>query len=272
MILKKLTNPAETLPALFMAGSMVAGILSGLSTNADAAIAINPGPPWDIKSSVTADVTNNGDGTWTYQYTVFNNSEYGFDPGTFDTPVIVDWEIPYFADAGITSISAPTSGWNWVVETIGTPNLATGWSGIAAWQDPTDPFYTNDPNSPFNQVTEVLHWFVDLSQIPGAQPSDVGIWPFGPTPPVGAHQNSLGGFGFTANFEPTDGPYQASWYLVPTPRTGDPPLPGGLLPASPCTTNWSPQCGGQQVPEPGTLLLAGLGLGLLSLPLLRKRA
>jgi hypothetical protein len=45
MMLKKLTNPAETLPTLFMAGSMVAGILSGLSMNANAAMTVNPDSP-----------------------------------------------------------------------------------------------------------------------------------------------------------------------------------------------------------------------------------
>ncbi len=177
--------------------------------------------------------------------------------GVWDTPVIVDWEVPYFGDAGIAFITSPASGWNWAVETIGIENPATGWSGIAAWQDPTDPFYQG-PSSPFTTVTKVLHWFV---QLPMGQPSsDVGIWPYGATGiPTGAHEGSLTGFGFDADFAPIDGPYQASWYLVPTPRSGDPPLPGGI-PASPCALG---QC--ESVPVPGTLLLVGAGLSLMGL-------
>jgi hypothetical protein len=62
-MLKKLTNPAETLPALFMAGSMVAGILSGLSANANAAGA-----------------TGNGNEAWTYTY---STTAVGGDYGTY---------------------------------------------------------------------------------------------------------------------------------------------------------------------------------------------
>lgn len=268
MFKKRFEYATETLPVLFMAGTMVAGILSGLSTNADATSVV-PGPPWSITSSVTADVTDNQNGTWTYDFTVSNLSafEYG---GDLRTPIIVDWEIPYFDDAGVTSIQSPSFGWNKTVESIGLANPATGWGGSASWQNSSDPLYQG-ANSPFTLATQVLHWYVD----PNQSPLLYGIWPTGAADKPGnaAYGSSLGGFSFTANFEPVAGPYQASWTFGPA-RSGDPPIPFGITPASPCATEWTAQCaqqGPEPVPEPGTLLLAGLGFGLLGLPRLRRR-
>ncbi len=210
------------------------------------------GGPLSPASHVTDVVTDNGDGTFGYAFTVFNDS---FFDGSFASdalevvgdPIIVDWELPWFGDAGIDlgSILSP-AGWSHAIETIGTANSATGWGGVASWQDPSDPFYAG-ANSPFTTATQVLHWYnvawaADNSQIGG------GIFPF----------SSLAGFGFTADFGPVAAPYQASWAFSPV-QSGDPAFPGAGLPGSPLAT----------APEPATFLL--FGSSLLGLAAWRRR-
>lgn len=250
---------AQALPLI------LGGMLYAFSASANAiAVAPQPGPPWDIKSSVSTIVTNNGNGTWTYAFTVHNDSESALE-GTQQTPVIVDWEVPYFADAGITNILSP-DGWDYAIETIGTPNPATGWDGIAAWQTPGDPYYQG-PTSPFTTVTQVLHWYLSAvwcvegdGGLECERNLGNAIWPIGSTDVL--NLLSLGDFDFTANYSPTDGPYQASWDFLPV-QSGDPPLPlNGILPASPQTL------GTQSIPLPGTLAL--LGVGLLGVGLTRR--
>lgn len=192
-------------------------------------------------SHVTDIVVNNSDGTFTYRYRVHNDSPSGGD-------VIVDWELPWFGDAGITAITSAVR-WDVAIETIGVPNPDSGWAGVAAWRDPSDPMFQGF-GSPFTTVTQVVHWFcVDPTQecdqiVPG---------------------DSLGGFGFRANFDRTDAPYQVSW-LSELVRTGDPSFPLGGIPNSPAVG------GTQQVPEPGTLVLLASGLaGLGVLRRLRSR-
>lgn len=154
-------------------------------------------------SHVEDTVADNGDGSFDYGYTVFNDGEVGFvDGGEIFTriePIIRDWELPYFNDAGIRDIDSP-DGWSFAIETIGVANEATGWEGDAAWQDPSDPFYFGD-DSPFTDVTQVLHWYTNDSE-------EFGIYTG--TGFEGEVPNFLGGFGFTANFEQTAAPYQAS--------------------------------------------------------------
>ena len=119
-----------------------------------------------------------------------------------------------------------------------------GWTGAdPSWFDVSDPFYPG-AGSPFLAPDlQILHWynvawfdaFTDLSTAiaPGA---------------------SLGGFGFTAGFDDTGAPYQASWDFLPI-QSGDPAFPTPSLPGSPNTLG--------AVPEPGTLALLALGLTLL---------
>ena len=129
---------------------------------AEGAAIIVPENTWVRASSVTDDVTDNGDGTWLYEFTVHNDSRPATNVDPMEDwvdgrPVIYDWELPYFPDAEISDVMSPDY-WAAVVETIGSPNGGTGWQGVASWQDPSDPFYAG-PTSPFTTADKVLHWY-----------------------------------------------------------------------------------------------------------------
>lgn len=214
-----------------------------------------PAGGWTRSSTVDSTVTNNNNGTWTYGYTVNNTSLFtaqGLEP---NQPVLVDWELPWFGDAGIDlmSIISP-NGWAFNIETIGVANSNTGWEGAASWQDPNDPFYTGS-NSPYTTVTQVLHWYSECwfrfnGDAEGCGGSADGI----------LAGNSLSGFGFIASYDDTAAPYQASWRELPV-LTGDP--------AFPLAGPNSPLVGAQVIPEPGLLSL--LGIGLVAAMLGRRR-
>ena len=208
-------------------------------------------------STVTDIVANNGNGTWTYNYTVNNTSQFTAQ-GLERTPLLVDWELPWFGDAGIdiASIISP-NGWAVAIETIGVANAATGWEGIASWQDPSDPFFAG-AGSPFTTVTQVLHWYSECFLFRGDREGCFGGSANGILAP-----GSLSGFSFVAAFDETDAPYQASWAVLPV-RTGDPAFPLGGIPNSPRVQGLV-----QGVPEPG--LLGLLGIGLVAAMLGRRR-
>lgn len=210
---------------------------------------------WTRSSTVDSTVTNNGNGTWTYAYTVNNTSLQNGGPDA--QPILVDWELPWFGDAGIDlmSIVSPT-GWAYAIETIGMANSSTGWDGVASWQDPMDPFYAG-ASSPYTTGTEVLHWYSECffrfnGDRDGCGGSADGI----------STGNSLSGFGFVASYDETAAPYQASWIDLPV-RTGDPAFPLGGIPNSPSVS------GVQTVPEPS--LLGLLGIGFVAAMLGRRR-
>jgi hypothetical protein len=233
-----------TLPSLALA-SAVALIGHGPAAEASTVEA----PICDYCSRVTDIVTDNGDGSWTYEFTVYNDS-----PAVSEGPtlVIVDWELPYFDDSGITNVQS-AYGWTWAIETIGVENPATGWSGVANWQQPGDPWYPG-PDSPFTTATQVLHWFT-------LDGNNSGIRPAG-FEGGGSFVGSASGFSFTAPFPATAAPYQASWADLVI-QTGDPafPLGTGAVPASPNAI----------VPLPAPLALLGAALaGLVGLQ--RRRA
>ena len=211
---------------------------------------------WTRSSTVTDVVTNNGNGTWTYGYTVNNTSQFtaqGLEP---NQPFLVDWELPWFGDAGINtaSIISP-NGWAFNIETIGIANASTGWEGIASWQDPLDPFFAG-AGSPFTTVTQVLHWYSECFLFRGDREGCFGGSANGILAP-----GSLSGFSFVAAFDETAAPYQASWAVLPV-LSGDPAFPLGGIPNS-------PRVQVQGVPEPS--LLGLLGIGLVAAMLGRRR-
>ncbi|HNI51695.1 PEP-CTERM sorting domain-containing protein [Accumulibacter sp.] len=218
---------------------------------------------WTRSSTVGDSVTNNNNGTWTYNYQVNNTSQLNGGPDR--EPYVVDWELPWFGDAGISNIVSPNN-WAYSIETIGTPNAATGWEGVAGWQNPSDPFYAG-ASSPFTTVTQVLHWY-STCWTGGQQPTSALNALVAITCEFGLQDailpgGSLAGFGFDAAFAPTGAPYQASWAFLPV-RTGDPAFPLGGIPNSPSITP-------QAVPEPGLLALLGAGL-LVAMASHRRRA
>lgn len=233
------------------AALLLAGLMAGPASHAG----VSAGG-WTRSSQASDTVSNNGNGTWTYAYTV-RNSSLLTESGPDSRPILVDWELPWFGDAGISlaSIRSPRN-WTFSIETIGSPNGSTGWGGVADWQNPTDPFYEG-AGSPYTTGTQVLHWYnvcwvqnqaqarVTLAAVADSCEGslDNAVFP----------EESLDGFGFDADFSPTSAPYQASWAFLPV-RTGDPAFPLGAFPNSPAVQ-------GNRVDEPAVpalLLLAGV--------------
>ncbi len=264
--------------ATILGTSFVLGMAT--SSHADA-IAVAPSPTAcpttqlvGQNSAVTDVVTANGTGGFDYAYRVCNlslspNVEAQFtDAGPIRGSqfIIRDWEIPIFGDydnqgnfipeaggVNLTSITSP-SGWNWNIETIGVVNSATGWDGIAVWQNPSDPWNIIFDNiygansNPFDSNTFVLHWYVDPQIQAGCD--------FLNTAPCIDEGGNLTGFGFTAGLSPVAAPFQTSWIEFPA-NTGDPSTPaGGGLPQTTSLRQSTP------ISEPGAigLLLGGLGL------------
>ncbi len=208
------------------------------------AVVVAPLPTDSLQSHVSDDVIDNGGGSWTYKFVVHNDEmdEFG--------RIIMDWELPYFDDMGINNIQSP-AGWRYAIETIGQPNQATGWQGVAVWQSPGDPWktifdglYGSEAVNPFNSHSKVLHWYcigIDVYDCSGILPGQ-----------------SQAGFSFESGFAEGQAPYQASWDNSQV-QTGDPAFPDGAiisLPNSPSINS---------VPLPGAWLLLITGVTGLSL-------
>ena len=182
-----------------------------------------------VLSNVTAGSPN------TYEFKICNTSNTAEGEARF---LLRDWELPYDPLGGIANYAVPF-GWNVNIETIGSPNSATGWDGEdPTWFNPTDPFY--DPR--YLGLTQVVHFYTCGNNTC-----------YGSDDPLEAGEG-LTGFGFTSPFGETNAPYQASW-IDQFPRSGDPafPLAGG--PNTPGLING--------VSEPGGLALFALSLGTL---------
>lgn len=225
-------------------------------------------------SAVPSTVTDIGGGNFLYEFLVCNTSEQQFDPQS-ERPiqnVIRDWELPFFGttldgtDASkITNVTVP-EGWNFGIEEIGVVNEATGWDGVAAWQEDGDPWkdffdglFGSAANNPYNDVTHVLHFYTGFCEGGFEGGCFGGNFIF--------EGNSLGDFAFESPFGSFNAPYQASWLELPV-RTGDPDFPlagptNDIIETACAATN--DNCGRTTtVPEPGSLMLLGAGLGALA--------
>jgi hypothetical protein len=286
-----------------------------VSAYADNVMAGVTEPVWDPSSRVDTVIDDSTPGTSIYNYTVNNTSEidpYGeptsvsaiaIGPGPGDGSLIVDWEMPFYTEGGIdpNSIVAP-SGWLVEIEDIGTPNPSRGWGGIAAWQQPGDPFYEfltdalDGSNSAlpaefaqlFLDATQVIHWYIQpddyddtgCMMYPGGVSGngETGCnWWWNPVEYDGITypglvdailpDNSLGGFSMAAPTGPAvAAPYQASWFLLPV-LSGDPPAPGNPNPSGAFPTTGLPT----QAPLPGSLALLLAGAGGLGMTWRRRR-
>lgn len=231
-----------------------------------------PEPSGGFQSSaVPSQVTDLG-GNFLYEFMVCNTSSPSEEIGM---QVIRDWELPFFGtdadgqDASkIQNITAP-EGWYYSVEQIGVPNIATGWEGVAAWQEDGDPWraffdglFGGAANNPYNSVEHVLHFYTGFCE--GGFES--GIFCEGGSPIW--EGDGLGGFSFESPFGTFNAPYQASWQTLPV-RTGDPDFPttgaptNDIIERACSATNDNCARGPSTVPEPGSLALLGLGLGAL---------
>jgi len=240
MKMKIKTKPKKSALALAVVASM--GLSTALLTETATAVQL---------SHVTDEVTGGtGGDPYHYEFTVYNDSFDDYGGGIID--IVVDWELPYFNDMGITNVLSPF-GWKHEIETIGVANPDTGWDGVAAWNDPNDEWYQllDGANNPIFDATQVLHWYCDdLAFGDGGEGGaclEFGIYPGG----------SLSGFSFDADFDAVAAPYQTSWAQLPL-FTGDPafPFPAGVGVGSPSATGRN----FQGVPEPGTIALMSLGL------------
>ncbi len=197
--------------------------------------------PTIIRSSeVFTTVTNNGDGTYTYNYTVKNTSpgpQWVNDGEVW--PVIVDFEVPLDSPDVVWNIQSPET---WSFEFLSAQQFIDRY---------------NQPN-PFNSAY-VIHWYDVIPMVAK------GIVPTGYNDRFESdwYEPQTDGFIFTSNLGPVDGPYTSSWWDQYR-WIGDPPLPGGSVGGGGTPTY-------RTVPEPSCLLLLLAGIGLVGSARLRRK-
>lgn len=237
-----------------------------------------------------------------YEFTVHNLSPIFEGTGI---NVIVDWELPIFDVNDVSNIQSPVG---WTHEIIANPLTNSteyynnpdfgfgledqepgGYFGQYSWEEynfADDPQSGNPPGSAYGLNPEVfldppfiIHWYtlscfdpdptnnttnnatLDLfgSECGDQLTLDSALRPI-------EEEQSLSGFSFVSNFGSTNAPYLASWLFEP-PTAGDPPTPANLLglPNSPAFQAT------QNIPEPGTMTLLGIGVLGTAVALRRRR-
>ena len=200
-------------------------------------------------SDVTSVVTHNGNGTYTYNYTVKNTSPGNQIEGNITDiwPLIVDYEVPLDNPSVVFDVLSPGE---WSYEFISADQYLARFGEV----------------NPFGSAY-VLHWYTGFGTMPQAVVpffDGLGNMPIAPNgyraghevPPV--YEPSTDGFIFTSELAPVNGPYSTSWWDAFR-NIGDPPLPGGSVGGGGSLVYHT-------VPEPGTAVLLAFGMiGLAAL-------
>jgi hypothetical protein len=169
---------------------------------------------------VADSVTDLGNGSFAYSYTVEGWGQAFVDPGK-----VVTFAVPYFADALITSIASP-SGWSWAIDSSDRFELGHG--------------------------AQTLVWSTTEAGIASGW-SKLGFME--PTPAA-----QLSGFGYTAAYSPVKGPFETTTsqgysYVGDPALPGSPDaLASGLTSSLPVITAAVPE------PQTYALMLLGLGV------------
>ena len=209
-------------------------------------------------SEVTTVVTDNGNGTWTYNYTVINTSP-GPQMLLVDDefivniwPLIVDYEVPLDGPGVVSNVQSPDT---WDYEFISAAEYISRFGEA----NPFDSAY-------------VMHWYDAEFNEPepsrAIAPNGYTAWvetEWGFTPDV--YEPSTDGFIFTSARSPVNGPYLTSW-VDEFRNIGDPPLPGGSVGGG-GTPTFTPL--GAVIPEPLTMMGVFLGIGGLGGYIRRRR-
>ena len=187
---------------------------------------------------ISESVTQIGASSWQYSFSITNMANWnsGWLPNG-DSVSIVEYSLPYFSDANVTSILNP-SGWTHTTVNLDNFNLGNG-AQTMVW--------TIAPGS--SGIAGAAVPWINFPTVAGA---------------------TLGGFSYVASYAPVKGPYAVGFgdgYLL----TGDPAIPGSpaALNAG-LTQHLSYQV--TTVPEPETYALMLAGLGLLGSMARRKKS
>ena len=179
---------------------------------------------------VTDTVVQTDAATWTYQFSVTNLANYlnwSSFAGRGPSLVIRDFLLPYFGDAGITDITAPT---DWTVSIDKGDSFGLG------------------------HGAQTLHWHA-ITAAAGIDAAAVSF--VEPLSPVAGE--TVTGFGFTAGFAPVKAPFQVTFEDGST-QKGDPALPGSPLAKAAGLTPLGSPAAPPAVPEPASLALVLAGL------------